>query len=178
MTEEEFNQAISFLVERNGLVLPYGFMPGSEPGGSVDVWSSEEKWNEYPWNPPYYLREDYSPDGYPVPDLDASDKPAWIELLTALTIARRYDRLEELYTTLRSECRRRITEAFGASDALDELFIRQANDDTKAQRQERRRLLARHKWLRGSLDTMSDEDLLKFNPEDDFLWVESPPLSE
>ena len=38
------------------LRLPYGLLPGSYPGGIVEVAADEAAWDAYTWNPPQYMR--------------------------------------------------------------------------------------------------------------------------
>ena len=41
---------------RIGLRLPYGLLPGSCPGGAVEVAADAATWDAYAWNPPQYMR--------------------------------------------------------------------------------------------------------------------------
>ena len=69
--------AINYLIENEGLIIPYGFDPGSKVGGTVII-TNENQWNSYQWNPPEYLN-----DQYPNSDPNASPKPTWEKLLEA-----------------------------------------------------------------------------------------------
>ena len=132
MNSSDANQAIYIL----GLTLPYDQQPGNYPGGNVLEWT-ETTWNAYQWNPPQYLQagthtvdgrtfEIPADEGAPYAALDpaASPKPTWTELQTAVSRVmldnRRYDQL----AALKSECRQRITEAYGESTFYDEIETR------------------------------------------------------
>ena len=103
----------------------------------------------------------------------AGVKPTWAKIVKTIGSLESDSTKESGLAGLSGECRRRITLAFGASDPLDELFIRQAGDDTAEQRAERVRLLAQHKVIRETLRTMTLEQLESFDPELDAHWVES-----
>ena len=139
-------------------MLPYGAWPGSEPGGLRDVWVDEPTWTAYGFNPPEYL------PSFEIADPDASAKPTYADLIALSGPAQLAKTREDRLNTLRTECRRRITAAFGASDALDELFIREAGEATAEQHAERLRLLARHRALRSPLAAMTLAQLEAFEP--------------
>ena len=132
MISNDANQAIDAL----GLVLPYDQQPGNFPSGHVREWT-QASWDSYQWNPPQYLQTGtHIVDGrtivtspeigaeYAALDPAASPKPTWAELQTAVNRVmldnRRYDQL----AALKSECRTRITAAYGESTFYDEIETR------------------------------------------------------
>ena len=78
----DIQRAIAHLVSE-GLVLPYGLMPGSYPGG-VNPNFDEERWPRFIYNPPPGLS--YLPE-YSAFDSEASAKPSWQEVVEADAIA-------------------------------------------------------------------------------------------
>ena len=49
-------RALQAALAHLGLALPYGLLPGSYPGGVVEVATDEATWQAYRWNPPEYMR--------------------------------------------------------------------------------------------------------------------------
>ncbi len=49
-------RALQAALAHLGLALPYGLLPGSYPGGVVEVAADAETWAAYRWNPPEYMR--------------------------------------------------------------------------------------------------------------------------
>ena len=119
----DIQRACNYLVSL-GFRLPYEVIPGSFPGG-VDTEFSEETWLEYVWNPPSGL-------GYDAPDLGASTKFSWDQILWADFEDSWADLRTELTQFLNHECKRRITENYGAKSAEDEIFKRLLNIGTPA----------------------------------------------
>lgn len=50
-------RALQAALAELGIALPYGRLPGSYPGGVIEVATDEASWNAYRWNPPQYGRE-------------------------------------------------------------------------------------------------------------------------
>lgn len=146
-----------------GYKLPYGLLPGSYPGG-VNLEFTEEEWENYWWNPPR---------GYELPDPECSSKFSWRQLIWADVQAKRVQLPEQWSRELRAECHRRITQAYEADDAQDEIWKRLRGDNTPEQDTERDRLRAKCKALIAALPNLDLESLEAFDPTDDSHWVES-----
>ena len=148
MTSEEFQLAVHELV-RGGLVLPYGHFPGDYPGGVFDL-SDQRAYNLYLWNPPMLL-------DYDDPDPLASLKPTWETLVANVDPAKIRVLRRNLMRELRSECRRRITIAYGKRSFNDEIALRLRNDATAAQDVERDRLRSVYRQLKVSIESGTKE---------------------
>ena len=79
MTKIDIQYAIGYLRANEGLILPYGIMPGHKPGEGFSEFN-KTGYGNYQWNPPQYFQHI---EGYEVADPDASPKPTWDELLEA-----------------------------------------------------------------------------------------------
>ena len=171
MTIEQFQIGINSLV-RGGLILPYGVPPGSRPGGIVDaVCTSWARWKTYDWNPPEFLPS--TPKSlieYGDTDLDASPKPSWQKIRRAYDTASLADLRERHMLDTRAECRRRITEAYGAESVDDEIFTRLRGEHTLVQDAERERLRAKCRELGASLATLDREALDMYDASADNNW--------
>ena len=181
MNHSEFFTVMRYIDSQDdGKHWPHNLQPGSTvtKDGGIDETEdgmftpNESSWNETGYNPPGFALEVY-PEADPRPTVRT--RPTWKQIEEAhlaLSPARLSAmRIDVLYI-LSSEVRSRITRAFGAKDELDELFIRQAGEDTQAQRDERARLLARHRAIRTSLESLSMEQLETFDPTDDSIWID------
>lgn len=84
VTEKDYRKAQWGMV---GVVLPYGFTPGSRMDGGITVIKTEQEWTEYQWNPPEYLKERYEQA-----DARASGKPSWSDVIIAIQYGRIDDR--------------------------------------------------------------------------------------
>ena len=79
MTNEEFQASFNYLVKIGWVRLPYGFLPGSRPGGNVDSFSRSRRVGvAIGWNPPQYLA--HLPE-FTEPDNLGSPKPDWSVLV-------------------------------------------------------------------------------------------------
>ena len=169
MDPEVFKISISALVESGIVVLPWGYWPGSYPGGTYPFATSEE-WDSYDWNPPEFMQ---GPDFPSEPDQRASDKPTWDQIMAAGEAAiARQDR-DRAFDDLREECRSRITLAYGEATSEDEVFLRLRNRQTLEQDAERERLLEVYAGLKDRLGNLSERGLKLFDPTNDRLW--NPP---
>ena len=110
LSYEQFRNAVSWLRQNSGLILPYGKYPGSYRGGSINVGETEAIWNAYQWNPPQYFVVEY-----PNPDPNASTKPTYEELLNAFYAYRFTFLSESVVDQARDFCEEIITiHAYGA----------------------------------------------------------------
>ena len=176
MTNEEFQAVFSYLTryhedeQSQDWYLPYGFLPGSYPGGQVDL-SRSTHWRRYGWNPPQHLR--HLPE-FAEPDNIASPKPDWSVLVANVGPAMLAILRPRALRDLRLECKRRITAAYGEAAFDDEMALRLRNGHTLAQDGERDRLRAVYQSLKGQIETAGYETLKTFSVKDDALWA--PPL--
>ena len=187
MNSSDINQAIGIL----GLVLPYDQQPGNYPGGNVLEWT-QASWDAYQWNPPQYLQtgthivdgreiEIPTDEGAPYAALDpaASPKPTWAELQTAVNRVmldnRRYDQL----AALKSECRTRITAAYGENTFYDEIETRLGGRHLTEQDAERVRLQARYAiikaWIESTDRTLAELDALDLTDDTNWSGDNWPP---
>ena len=169
MTHDEFQTTIQYMVKTGELYLPHGMFPGSFPGGVHDL-SNEEAWTAYTWNPPQYLEHLYA---YAERDPIASPHYAWAFIESFLEPAMVEFLIPHRCRTLRRECHRRITEAYGEATFNEELALRLRNGQTPAQDIERERLRGIYQTLKTSVKTMTRAELEAFDPTDDTHWA--PP---
>lgn len=169
MTPEQFELAIYHLAA-DGLALPHGFIPGTEPGGVRPI-ADQAAWDFYQWNPPEHLVGVAGFEDYQEADPAAGVKPTWAAIEAALAAAAPVEAREEIATALRAECRRRITAAYGADDWQDEIEKRVGGRATEAQHAERERLRAKHAALEAGLADMALAALEAFTPTADAHWA-------
>ena len=150
--------------------LPYGFLPGSRPGGN-DFFLTRGAWESYGWNPPQYLA--HLPE-FTEPDNIGSPKPDWSVLVAHIEPAMLAILRPRALRELRRECKRRITAAYGEDSFDDELALRLRNGHTISQDAERDRLRAAYQTIKGQIETASYETLKTFSVQDEALWP--PPL--
>ena len=170
-----FQIALNALVE-NGLVLPHGIKPGSFPGSwDINVFANEQNWNDYDWNPPEFLPEDY-----PTADPNASPKPTWAELQTAASMAMPAFRKVDIIRELKRVCRKRITDAYGQDNHHDEIELRLGGRHTEAQDTERERLRTRYSiikaWIESTDRTLQELESLDLNDDDNWTGETWPPV--
>ena len=172
MTADQFQTGIHELV-RGGLILPYGLLPASRPGGVVwAACTSWAQWRKYEWNPPEFLpmEEGFFQD-YSDSDINASPKPLWQEIRKAYEVAVPRLLREDLTQQLQNECRRRITLAYKADNINDEIFLRLRAAHTPKQDTERDRLLALYQTLKTRIGDSTLEELEAIDLADDDVWV-------
>ena len=162
MTFQELQLALALLVG-NGFKLPHGLLPGSYPGGTVEL-TTEEKWDAYQWNPPGYMPDD---TGY---DQDAGQKPPWSGIVVALESALREQRLAALELAIKGECARRINRLFDATNDRGEIWERLAGGNTPERLTERSRLLGVNRALRAAVGNLEPDELAAFDPATDAHW--------
>jgi len=78
LTNNELQRAINWMRANERLLIPYGFLPGSQNllvYPHVEL-GNESAWQEYQWNPPQYSH-------YTGPDTGASEKPSWNNIILA-----------------------------------------------------------------------------------------------
>ena len=173
MNRAQFDLALNWLRSQDPpLILPFGISPGEQPGGNAPTFT-EETWNAYRWNPPGGIA--YPPDAW---DEDASDKPAWIELLAALGPAQLESAQRAALRELHDLCKRKITAAYGAGSVDEEMFLRLRNGETDAQNAERDRLRALYASQKAAIETAASPEvvaqLLTAALADSF-WTPPPP---
>ena len=160
------SRAILYLYRNEGLVLPYGYPPGSFPGG-INSEFDETTWGVYQWNPPQHI------PNYDTPDPEASPKPTWAKLVESDPKAVVATKKQELLNQLGEEARRRITRAYGVRDWNHEIQLRLRGSNTTEQDQERDRLRAVHATLEAQIKSASSTQTLEeLNLTDDTVWVE------
>lgn len=174
---DDFQLAISRLVEK-GLRLPYDLLPGSRPGGLVEiVCCSRWDWETYIWGGP---GDPHGPDflahleEFAEPDIDASYKPDWSDIVAVVQVAKLADLRDSRLQALRDEIReRRIPAAFGGDDRLDESIRRLNTDHPATAPAERTRLLAKYAQWQAWVDdpARTVEELTDFDPADDANWT-------
>ena len=104
MDSRAFQFAIAFLRRKVGLRLPYGVSPGTGLTGGksiiINVGESKAIWDAYVWGGPGDpTGPQYNVDNaeqYATPDLTASPKPTWEELVRAAKLAPIFFRNEEI----------------------------------------------------------------------------------
>ena len=172
MSAEMFAGGIDQLVADGALVLPYGFLPGSYPGGvATAVQTSWARWKRrYGFNPPDFLK--HLPEYAPV-DAAASAKPSW-QTIRAAALRRELATLRASgFQAIEAEGERRIMDAYGARDLEHEFKIRLAAKHTEAEDAERVRLAAKHAeletWLES--DERTAEELRAFDATLDSHWA-------
>lgn len=172
MTVAQFQLGIRTLQEEAGLILPYGVLPASRPGGFVEaVCTSWARWRTYEWNPPEFMAPTAELlQEFGDTDAAASDKPTWAAIRTACDRAAPGERRRDLLNETRDEARARITAAYAADDWDDEIQRRLAGRNTAEQDAERERLRTRFQTLKRRYEAMSLDDLLAFDPADDAHW--------
>ena len=172
MTVDQFQTGIYELV-RGGLILPYGLLPASRPGGLVSaVCTSWARWRKYEWNPPEFMpMEGDSFQEYGDSDINASPKPLWREIRKAYEVVAPGLLREDLIQQLQNECRHRITLAYKADNIEDEIFLRLRAAHTPKQDTERDRLLALYQTLKTRMGGSTLEELEAIDITDDDVWV-------
>ena len=170
MSSADFQIGINQLVAE-GLKLPYGFIPGSRPGGIVTaIQTSWARWKRsYGFNPPDFLKD--LPE-YASPDPDASPKPRWQTILEAVPRGKMVATRRESKERLRSEGQRRITAAYGARGWHEEIEMRMGGRQPQGSDVERDRLRGRHAALKAWVE-QADRTLAEleaFDPSADVHW--------
>ena len=158
----DISRAIQYMEETQGLVLPYGLLPGSRPGG-IDSIFDEERWAWYDWRA--------LPAGIEGLELgDPSAKPSWEEIVSAFEYSTQADLRRDLTVELKEKVRNRINIAYGETNDRDEVFLRLSNSHSTAQDDERIRLLAVYRTQKESVSTMTLDDLQTYDPLADEIW--------
>lgn len=171
MTPEMFETGIHQLV-REGLVLPYGIMPGSHPEGvATAVQTSWANWKRrYGFNPPDFMAH---LEEFATYDSAAGPKPTWATIRRAADRGRTTELRNAHLAAIVREGERRIVEAYGARNLDDEFKRRLSGRTTAAQDTERTRLVAKHDaletWLESTDRTLAE--LEAFDPADDAHWA-------
>ena len=164
MERDDFFRACDYLVE-HGHKFPHGQTPGAEVGGFVNVGIDKETWDAYREDPPEFLPH--------ITDLDpeADPKLSYEQLEAAAAKANPEFHKRRLDRVLRTECRRRIIEAYGARNAEHEIQKRLRGDTTPEQDTERDRLRQVYRTLKDNLDGMDMAALESFDATDDAHWA-------
>ena len=175
MTPEEFGLAIDRLVA-GGLRLPYGFLPGTHPGGR-SYFEMQEQWEDYGWNPPQFIAQYAGPEGSPSaaysdPDPNADPKPTWAQIEAAVPLAKMRDTATRLFVLLNDEESLRITRAYGVRTVTDEILLRLRNGASAAQDTERDRLHLRRIEIETDIQAAQTPDELDaIDVSADALWA-------
>ena len=164
----DIQAGINYMVEHDGLVLPFGLMPGSYPGGIIREFE-QWFWDIYEWNPPGAM------GAFQPRDENASEKPTWQAILAACEKAKLQNRRLELCRHLRSQAGRRISSAYDAENYIEEIFLRLRDDHTDAQDTERERLRAKYRELKAWInhEDRTQSELDAYDVTDDSLWAEA-----
>ena len=124
---------------------PYGFAPGSNPGG-MTVITTKAEWDSYQWNPPGFLPE------IMVPDPDALPKPTWATLVAAASAQDVVVVAAQKLQALRQDCHVRIIKAYGSDSFDDEVGLRLRQGQTAEQDAERERLRTKYAEIKGNIE--------------------------
>lgn len=170
MTLEEFQAVFHYLVDQGEVVLPYDLMPGSRPGGIVEI-ATEEAWNAYGWNPPQYMA--HLP-AYRDPDSMATPKLFWSVLVSNLDAAMTAQLRPRRLAELRDEGRERVTAAYEEATFYDEIELRLRHGHTHAQDLAREAVRVRYQTLKTIIEHLNYEGLQAFNVKDDSFWRDLP----
>ena len=150
--------------DSGGIGFPYDMFPGTYGGGAYQLITRGE-WESYQWNPPQWLYQ------YKVPQDGAMPKPTWDEILEAIEPGYLYRVKPQLVRGFSDECKRRICQAYGESNAVDEIFSRLRGNvlgDVERERL-RERYAVIKEWISG---VQSKAELEIVNPNSDEYWVE------
>ena len=162
MIWDEFRARLYRMAAAGTIRLPYDHVPEYDENTPVTAaW-----WGEVAWNPP-------ANSAYTAPDPGASAKPSWRTVTAAITAADAEAARIERPRRLKAESRRRIVRAYGADSVNDEVFLRLRGGATEAQDAERDRIRSRYAVLKASLDTMTDAQIIAFDPTLDSHWAEA-----
>ena len=170
---DNISRAIQYLVEHDGLRLPYNFIPGSFAGG-LDSNFDAKSWGIYQWNPP----GSFAAGTFDQADPDASQKPNWQTLVSAapraaLADARRYHDRKIVDEEARRICVAYIGDQDVPKEIENEILyrLRAPAAELAPKNTERDRLHARSVALVAGLATMTLAQLQAFDPTQDSHWA-------
>ena len=162
----DIQRAIQYMEETQGLVLPYGLLPGTYPGGIYSMFD-EETWALYDWGA---LPEGI--DGLDPGDMSA--KPSWNDIVSAYEYSMQDDLRRENIKKLNAKARRSINLAYAAKNDIDEIFLRLSNEHNEANDEERRRLLQVCRTQKRAIIGMALDDLMNYDALADVIWARPP----
>ena len=177
MDKETFNAGIQELVDAGTISLPWGYWPGSYPGGEENF-LDEKSWDLYIWNPPEHLTGINFPGEY---DPNALNKPTWNQIADAAVIGLlrqvRRSKLQQLEDQLTLRIRANyIGDQEITQTAEQEIFyrLRSSTEALAVKDTERDRLHGRFITLNTSLTGMTLSQLESLDFTDDVNWDPQP----
>lgn len=145
--------AVARAVESLGMVYPRGFAPWDRGGDDAPIETAAE-WRARRWNPPHFAAELVDKAGVDaavkIREPGASSKPTWAAILAEWRLIEWHDAATALLQETHAEAERRITAAYGAGDAIQEIRLRLAST-IPAGDTERARLVAAYAALKRRL---------------------------
>ena len=161
----DIQRAIQYMESTQGLVLPYGLLPGTYAGG-IDSMFDEEMWAIYQWESPAGS-EGLEPG-------DMSSKPSWYDIVVATSRAEQADLRRDITKELNAKANRSINIAYGTTNNTDEIFMRLSNEQDEANDEERIRLLEVCRSQKRAIAGMTTADLQNYDALADAIWARTP----
>ena len=179
MNHKDYFDAMSWIDSHDPTrKFPHGLLPGTTwlKHGPIDETArgrfqpSADAYSALQYNPP-----EYATDHFPDADMSANIRPmpTWEEVETAARESNLRRVRDVLPGALSLEAQRRITAAYGADSWEDEIQKRLRGATAPAQDTERDRLIAVYHAEIQRISTMTDDEILAYDPSDDAIWA--PP---